>query len=64
VQLALTEARGTVAIDLSGVTLLASAGVNALYDLLATAQAAGIVVELIAPPGSAAAHVITLTGLD
>jgi anti-sigma regulatory factor (Ser/Thr protein kinase)/ABC-type transporter Mla MlaB component len=47
-----------VDVDLSGVTLLASAGVQVLYDLLAEEQ-----LRVFAPAGSSAQHVMDLVDL-
>jgi serine phosphatase RsbU (regulator of sigma subunit)/anti-sigma regulatory factor (Ser/Thr protein kinase) len=47
-----------VTVDLSGVTLLASAGVHVLHDL----HEAGLL-TVLAPPGSAAQHVLDLVDL-
>lgn len=53
-----------VVLDLSGVTLLASAGVQVLYDELAPGRReAGGVVALVAPNGSPAQHVLDLVRL-
>jgi ABC-type transporter Mla MlaB component len=50
-------------IDLSPVTHLGSGGVAVLRMVLHRAQRRGIDVELIAPPGGTAHHVLTLAGL-
>ena len=51
-----------VAVDLSGVTHLASAGVAVLHELVATGRTApGLL--LTAPPGSPAAQIMTLAAL-
>ncbi|MEU7903358.1 SpoIIE family protein phosphatase [Actinoplanes sp. NPDC049118] len=61
--LALTEAAAVVTVDLSRVTLLASAGVDLLFRATEQARVLGLQVDLIAPNGSPAQHVLTLVGL-
>ncbi|WP_433304442.1 SpoIIE family protein phosphatase [Actinoplanes sp. CA-030573] len=51
-----------VTVDLTGVTLLSSVGVRLLHRMSAGAPAAGM--QLVAPPGSPAFQVLSLTGLD
>jgi anti-anti-sigma factor len=51
-------------IDLTGVTLLASAGVSVLYKLTSQLAAHGHRLELLAPAGSAARAVLELAGLN
>lgn len=51
-------------IDLTGVTHLASAGVQLLYQLAEQMAADGCRLRLIAPTGSAAHQVLSLTALD
>ncbi|MBA2955407.1 SpoIIE family protein phosphatase [Nocardioides sp. MAH-18] len=51
-------------IDLNDVTLLASVGVQALVDVLATAAAEGVTVAVVAAPGTTAQHVLHLARLD
>lgn len=53
-----------LAVDLSGVTHLASAGVELLYTFVEEMRVDGRRVELVAPAGSAAAYALELTGLD
>ncbi|WP_432512276.1 SpoIIE family protein phosphatase [Kineococcus sp. SYSU DK001] len=62
-ELALTEAADVLLVDLTGVTLLASGGVDLLFGLLERAQAHGVEVDLVAPNGSPAQHVLSLVGL-
>ena len=62
-QLALSEAGTHLTVDLSGASLLASAGVDLLFRILDHARAAGLEVRLIAPNGSPAQHVLSLVGL-
>lgn len=52
-----------VTIDLSGLTVLASAGVQLLVDALSRASAVDVSVDLVAPPGSVAQHVLGLVNL-
>lgn len=56
------EATG-VLIDLTGVVYLDSAGLRVLYSLAARLDVLQIGLEVTAPPGSVAHHVIELTGL-
>lgn len=64
VALALTEARDVVTIDLSDVTLLASAGVNLLFAIRDQARTKGVRFQLIAPAGSPAQQILALVRLD
>lgn len=61
--LALTEAGSVVTVDLGRVTLLASAGVDLLFRVLEQARDAGLGVDLLAPVGSPAQHVLSLVQL-
>lgn len=63
VDLALTEAAAVATVDLTDVTLLASAGVNLLFHLTEQAQALGRRIDIIAPNGSPAQHILTLVRL-
>ncbi|MGE3284738.1 MAG: SpoIIE family protein phosphatase [Pseudonocardia sp.] len=51
-------------VDLSGVTHLASAGVELLYTFVEEMQVEARRVELVAPSGSPAGYALELTGLD
>ncbi len=61
--LALTEAATDVTVDLTLVSLLASAGVDTLFGLTERARALGLRMTLIAPNGTPAQHVLGLVGL-
>ena len=50
-------------VDLGAVTLLASAGVDALYRVLRDAERQRLRLRLVAPSGSVAHHVLVLTAL-
>jgi ABC-type transporter Mla MlaB component len=50
-------------VDLSAVTHLASSGVRVIQQFRRHMQGQGVDVELIAPPDSAAGHVLTLVGI-
>ena len=62
-QLAITEAAAAITVDLSGLTLLASAGVDLLFTTVDQARAAGIEVNLQAANGSPAQQVLDLVRL-
>lgn len=51
-------------LDLAGVEVLASAGVQALHELAEQMAADHLAARLIAPPGCPARYVLQLTGLD
>jgi anti-anti-sigma factor len=51
-------------LDLTGVEVLASAGVQALHELAEQMASDNIAALLIAPPGCPARYVLQLTGLD
>lgn len=53
----------SVVVDLSQVTLLASAGVQVLFDILARARSQGVRVTVRALPGTVAQHVLDLVRL-
>lgn len=53
-----------VDLDLSGVEVLASAGVQALHELAEQMAADNLAARLIAPRGCPARYVLELTGLD
>ncbi len=63
IALAITEADEAVTIDLADVSLLASAGVEALFVGADRAATGGVGLDLIAPAGSAAQQVLALVGL-
>ena len=52
-----------VRVDLSDVSLLASCGVQVLFDALTRADEQGVSLQLVAAPGSVAQHVLELVGL-
>ena len=64
---ALVEAThaGTAAatVDLTGVTLLASPGVQSLFDLSARSALSGVRMDIVAPALSPARHILDLVGL-
>lgn len=64
---ALVEAThaGTVAatVDLTGVTLLASPGVQSLFDMSARSTRSGVRMDIVAPELSPARHILDLVGL-
>lgn len=51
-------------IDLSGVTHLASPGVQALFEFLARSKRAGVELSLVAPPRSPAGQILKIVGLQ
>jgi anti-anti-sigma factor len=55
---------GDLTVDLTGVTLLTSAGVGVLYRIRAQADTHGGRLRLYAPPGSTADMIMSLVGLD
>jgi anti-anti-sigma factor len=55
---------GRAAVDLSGVELLASAGVQVLYDARTQARRQGVDLRFTVAQGSVAQHVLHLVGLD
>jgi serine phosphatase RsbU (regulator of sigma subunit)/anti-sigma regulatory factor (Ser/Thr protein kinase)/anti-anti-sigma regulatory factor len=61
--LSLTEAAAVITVDLSRVTLLASNGVDLLFRVIEQAQALDLEMNLIAPNGSPAQHVLSLVRL-
>jgi serine phosphatase RsbU (regulator of sigma subunit)/anti-sigma regulatory factor (Ser/Thr protein kinase)/anti-anti-sigma regulatory factor len=62
--LALTEAAEAVTIDLTGVTLLASAGVDLLFSVAEQAREIKRALTVIAPTGSPAQHILTLVNFE
>jgi serine phosphatase RsbU (regulator of sigma subunit)/anti-sigma regulatory factor (Ser/Thr protein kinase)/anti-anti-sigma regulatory factor len=61
--LTLTEAAAVITVDLTRVTLLASSGVDLLFRVIEQAHALGLELNLIAPNGSPAQHVLSLVRL-
>lgn len=61
--LAVTEAAAVVTVDLSRVTLLASAGVDLLFRVTEQVHALGLRIDLVAPNGCPAQHVLALVRL-
>jgi anti-anti-sigma factor len=55
---------GEVVMDLRQAGYLSSAGVGLLAEAAATSQRRGIQLSVLLTPGSSAARIITLTGLD
>lgn len=53
----------SLVVDLSGVTLLASAAVHALYQALSRAVTGSATIRLYAPSGSTPQHILALSGL-
>lgn len=62
-EVALTEAIVIVTVDLTYVTLLASAGVDVLFRISGQARANNLELQIIAPNGSPAQHVLSLVDL-
>lgn len=60
--LAFSDDARVVTLDLGGVTLLASAAVHALLRAVEGGRRAGTELVAVAPPGSAAHHILTLVG--
>jgi anti-anti-sigma factor len=58
------DATGPAVVDLSGVDLLASAGVQVLYDARQQARRQGVELRLRAGQGSVAQHVLHLVGME
>jgi anti-anti-sigma factor len=58
------DAVGRAVVDLSGVDLLASAGVQVLYDARQQARRQGVELRLRAGQGSVAQHVLHLVGME
>ncbi len=50
-------------VDLTGVTLLASPGVQSLFDLSARSTRSGVRMDIVAPELSPARHILDLVGL-
>lgn len=50
-------------VDLTGVTLLASPGVQSLFDLSARSARSGVRMDIVAPQASPARHILDLVGL-
>ena len=50
-------------VDLTGVTLLASPGVQSLFDLSARSARSGVRLDIVAPQQSPARHILDLVGL-
>lgn len=50
-------------VDLTGVTLLASPGVQSLFDLSARSARSGVRMDIVAPERSPARHILDLVGL-